>query len=278
MLTLYHSRAGRGERPANLAEESPAENVAWIDLLRPQPDEVAFVKRTTGLDVPSIADLSEIESSSRLRNQNGAIYLSARLVYRADSDQPLTTPVGFVLTRERLITVRFEELNSFTTFANRDLAAESDPLSSAAVFAGLMDAIADHLADILENIAAELEANPQSAELSHAEWLALLLDREATERYQRRLRARLRYARLRHQAAVEDVDYRAARGLDRSLFQALIAGRWIEEAQNLIIEGPAGGRQELARLCARSESVSRQPLGALPAHPRMFADLALGPR
>ena len=71
----------------------------------------------------------------------------------------------------------------------------------------------------------ELEANPQSADLSHAEWLALLLDREATDRYERRLRARLRYARLRHQAAVEDVDYRTARGLDRALFQALTAGQ-----------------------------------------------------
>jgi len=58
---------------------------------------------------------------------------------------------------------------------------------------------------------AELEANPQSADLCHAEWLGLLLDREVTERYERRLRARLRYARLRHQASVEDVDYRAAR-------------------------------------------------------------------
>ena len=67
-----------------------------------------------------------------------------------------------------------------------------------------------------------------------------MLDREVTERYERRLRARLRYAPLRHQASVEDVDYRAARGLDRSLFQAMIAGRWIEDAQNLIIEGPAG--------------------------------------
>jgi magnesium transporter len=107
--------------------------------------------------LPGIADLSEIESSSRLRNRNGAIYLSAPLVYRADSDQPLTTPVGFVLTHERLITVRFEELNVFKTFADRDLAAESDPLSSAAVFAGLMDAIADRLADILESIAGELD-------------------------------------------------------------------------------------------------------------------------
>jgi magnesium transporter len=161
MLTLYHSRAGRGEHPGALSTASLPANVAWIDLLRPEPDEVAFVKRTSGLDVPSIGDLSEIESSSRLRNQNGAIYLSAPFIYRADSDQPMTTPVGFVLTRERLITVRFEALNVFDTFRSRDLAAESDPLSSAAVFAGLMDAIVDRLADILENIATELD------ELSH---------------------------------------------------------------------------------------------------------------
>ena len=154
MLMLYHSRAGRGERPADLASANLAANVAWLDLLNPDPDEAAFVTRTTGLHVPSIEDLSEIESSSRLRNQNGAIYLSAPLVYRADADQPLTTPVGFVLTRERLITVRFEELTPFSTFINRDLAAEADPLTSAAVFAGLMDAITDRLADILETIAA----------------------------------------------------------------------------------------------------------------------------
>ena len=55
---------------------------------------------------------------------------------------------------------------------------------------------------------AKLEADPQSDDLSHAEWLALLLDREATDRHERRLRARLRYARLRHQAAVEDVECR----------------------------------------------------------------------
>jgi DNA replication protein DnaC len=65
----------------------------------------------------------------------------------------------------------------------------------------------------------ELEANPQSAELSHAEWLGLLLDREATDRYERRLRARLRFARLRHQAVVEDIDYRAARARGRKNYQ-----------------------------------------------------------
>jgi DNA replication protein DnaC len=122
---------------------------------------------------------------------------------------------------------------------------------------------------------AELEANPTSATLSHAEWLALLLDREATERYERRLRGKLRFARLRHQAAVEDVDYRAARGLDRTLFQALIGGRWIDEAQNLIIEGPAGvGKSWLA--CALGQKACRDNRSVLYQRiPRMFGDLAL---
>jgi len=122
---------------------------------------------------------------------------------------------------------------------------------------------------------AELEANPSAAELSHAEWLALLLDREATNRYDRRLRSRLRYARLRHQAAVEDVDYRAARGLDRVLFQTLAGGRWIEEAQNLIIEGPTGvGKSWLA--CALGQKACRDNRSVLYQRlPKMFADLAL---
>ena len=66
-----------------------------------------------------------------------------------DPDQPLTTLIGLILTREQLITVRFEELSPFDTFTNRDLAAQSDPLTSAAVFAGLIDAIADRFAQAL---------------------------------------------------------------------------------------------------------------------------------
>ena len=161
MLTLYRTATGRGEQPVDLAHGSLPAEAVWIDMLRPEPDEIAFVKRTTGLEVPGIEELSEIESSSRLRNEAGTLYLSAPFVYRSDTDQPVTTPAGFVLTRERLITVRFEELPSFTNFATHDLSTETDPLSSGAVFAGLMDAISDRLADVLESIAAELD------ELSH---------------------------------------------------------------------------------------------------------------
>ncbi len=121
----------------------------------------------------------------------------------------------------------------------------------------------------------ELAASPRGAELDHAEWLALLLDRECADRQDRRLKARLRYARLRHQATVEDVDYRSPRGLDRALFQKLALGGWITERQNLIIEGPTGvGKSWLAcalghRACRDNHSVLYQRV------PRLFADLAL---
>ena len=62
---------------------------------------------------------------------------------------------------------------------------------------------------------AELEASGEGASLTHADWLGLLVDREMTHRRDKRLAARLRYAKLRHQAVVEDIDYRAPRGLDR---------------------------------------------------------------
>ena len=69
---------------------------------------------------------------------------------------------------------------------------------------------------------AELLADPEAAELDHAAWLGLLLDREATRRMDRRLQTRLRFARLRHpQACPEDIDYRTPRGLDRTLIATL---------------------------------------------------------
>jgi len=65
----------------------------------------------------------------------------------------------------------------------------------------------------------EAEMSDEAAALAHPEWFAILLDREVTYRHDKKLTARLRYARLRQQALVEDVDYCATRGLDRALFQ-----------------------------------------------------------
>jgi DNA replication protein DnaC len=121
----------------------------------------------------------------------------------------------------------------------------------------------------------EIEASAEATALTHPEWLALLLDRELSYRRDRRLLARLRYARLRHQASVEDVDYRAARGLDRALFQKLAAGNWIDAHENLILCGPTGvGKSWLAsalghKACRDDHSVLYQRI------PKLFADLAL---
>lgn len=79
---------------------------------------------------------------------------------------------------------------------------------------------------------------------SAAEWLALLIDREAASRETKRFEARMRSARLRHvNACPEDVDYRARRGLDKALFQSLLSGRWITDKRSLIITGPCGVRK-----------------------------------
>ena len=87
----------------------------------------------------------------------------------------------------------------------------------------------------------ELEAQEETRNLAHAEWLALLLDREAADRGTRRFQIRLRAARLRHsQAAIEDVDYRTPRRLDKALFQQLATCRWIAEHRGLLVTGPCG--------------------------------------
>src|SRR5882724_8489591 len=141
MLTLFDSSVARGRHVADLdAAELPPE-VVWIDLVKPDSAEIAFVQHATGLHVPSKEELSEIESSSRLRSRDGALYLSTPLIYRAQSDLPQSTPVGFVLTRERLVTVRFEELTVFANFVERELRTDDEPLSCGFVFVELMDAI-----------------------------------------------------------------------------------------------------------------------------------------
>ena len=92
----------------------------------------------------------------------------------------------------------------------------------------------------------EQRRQPDSADLSFEDRLAMLVDREVLERDNKRLKARLRFAGLRQIAAPEDVDYRAHRSLDRAMFQRLAQGEWIERQQNLLITGTAKGDARLA--------------------------------
>ena len=120
----------------------------------------------------------------------------------------------------------------------------------------------------------ELQNTPEAAELPHADWLGLLIDREATARDNRRLARRLQVAKLRQAAVIENVDLRTPRGLDRALFQKLTTGQWIRERQHLVITGPTGtGKSWLA--CALGHKACRDGVSVLYKRtPRLFADLA----
>jgi DNA replication protein DnaC len=121
----------------------------------------------------------------------------------------------------------------------------------------------------------EQRKQPDIAALSFEERFALLVDREATERDNKRLVARLRYANLRQNAVIEDVDMKTPRGLDRALFQKLAAGEWIERHQNLLIIGKTGvGKSWIG--CALGHKACRDNRSVLYHRvPRLFDALAL---
>ena len=157
MLTCY-TRTGQMHAALSSAEAALLpDDVVWLDLLSPDAREVALVEQSTGLKLPTFESLSEIETSSRLRTEDGVLYLSAPLVYRPGADAPVPTPLGFVLSRERLVTVRFEPLTAFGTFGEGLRHGGTGRNTSASVFSGLAEAIVDRLADVLESISAELD-------------------------------------------------------------------------------------------------------------------------
>jgi DNA replication protein DnaC len=121
----------------------------------------------------------------------------------------------------------------------------------------------------------ELRQQPNVEELSFEERLGLLVDREVVERESKRLVSRLKYASLRQNAVVEDLDTRAARGLDKALFAKLAAGEWIARHQDLLITGPTGtGKSWLA--CALGHKACRDDRSVLYYRvPRLLDALAL---
>jgi len=112
-------------------------------------------------------------------------------------------------------------------------------------------------------------------EMTFEERLGILLDRETVERETRRLNTRLRKAKLRHNASIEDIDFRHPRGLDRSVVLRLADCEWIKKKQNLIITGPTGaGKSYLA--CAFAQKACREGYSAAYLRmPRLFQELSL---
>lgn len=120
---------------------------------------------------------------------------------------------------------------------------------------------------------AEQMNSPEMAALTFEERLGLLVDRQLTERDNKRMARRLANAKLRQQASIEDLDFRTVRGLDRTLVARLSEGTWLRQGQHVLITGPTGvGKSYLA--CALAQKACRDGIDALYIRmPRLASDL-----
>jgi magnesium transporter len=157
MLILQTRDLALHETVDDLSAATLSPEVIWIDMCSPTPEEIAFVERVSKQHVPSRAEISEIEVSSRLNIENDVLFLSTPISFRADGVRPATTPVGFVLSARLLITVRFENLPAFAGFKDRCFAGHSVHPSSAGLFIGLLEAVVDRMADVLEHVGSQLD-------------------------------------------------------------------------------------------------------------------------
>ncbi len=126
----------------------------WSDLFDPSPEETARVALQSGVRVPSRDSLQEIESSSRLRADGQFLYASMPLANQTEATGFLPVPLGFILSPQSLVTVRFSEIHAFAVVQAE---VEAGRLGgSAGVFAALIDGMVDYAADMLEKRSAEL--------------------------------------------------------------------------------------------------------------------------
>jgi magnesium transporter len=131
--------------------------VIWIDLLNPTSEEERLAERALGQNIPTRAELAEIEPSSRLYERRGALFMTASVVHGITGNRPDNDPVGFILTDKLLITVRYVDPKPFILFTEY-LCAEPELATSAiGVLAKLLDTIVDRLADELEETAKQIE-------------------------------------------------------------------------------------------------------------------------
>ncbi|GBD57375.1 magnesium transporter CorA family protein [Gluconobacter wancherniae] len=131
--------------------------IVWIDLINPSTEEIDRAEKALGIHVPRREELEEIESSSRHYERSNVLYLSSPLVRRVD-ESAFSYPVGFVLTAQKLVTVRYSDYYAFDV-VGRDIAetANDGTLTPDQVMTQLLEEMINRLADILEGLGRTLD-------------------------------------------------------------------------------------------------------------------------
>ncbi|KAB2950932.1 MAG: magnesium transporter CorA family protein [Rhizobiaceae bacterium] len=143
------------------------EGTVWIDMLAPDPEEDRRVEAAVGVSVPTREEMKDIEESSRLYGESGALYLTIPVVYAATTDTAGVEPVTFIVADRCLVTLRYTTPQPFASYAARSgkpgtnlITAGCDPMD---ILFGLLESITDRLAEHIENAAQTL--NAESARL-----------------------------------------------------------------------------------------------------------------
>ncbi len=153
MIRCFRSDGGRLSGP-----HEDMDGALWLDLVNPGREEEAAVERLLGLDIPTREEMNEIEISSRLYLENGGAFMTAILPAHTDGDDPEMEPVSFVLTPDRLVTVRYHEPRAFVSFPPRAERTALEIPNAESVLVALLEAVVDRLADILERAARDIDA------------------------------------------------------------------------------------------------------------------------
>ena len=156
MLSVYIPHGTTLERRIVESGTLPDEAV-WIDLVSPTTPEDKMVEELLGVAVPTREEMQEIEVSSRLYVENGARYMTATLMCQSDTASPKTTPVTFILSGHRLVTVRYDDPRPFAIVEHRLSRNCPTKINGEIVLVDLLDAVIDRSADILERIGSEVD-------------------------------------------------------------------------------------------------------------------------
>jgi len=129
----------------------------WIDLLNPTSEEEILAESATGADIPTIEEMAEIEISSRLYREEGVAYATILALSHTEQEEFQLKPLTFVLASNHLVTVRYHEPRAISLFEQRLRKEGLGGTSAPHVLLGLIEAIVDRIADILERVAREID-------------------------------------------------------------------------------------------------------------------------
>ncbi len=157
MLTAYRlSEKGLEEILATDPAALPPD-VAWVDLHQPTLDEDRTAERFLAAQIPSREETEEIEFSSRFYAEDGAVFMTATLLTGIDTGKPTLAPFTVVVAGDRIATVRYDDLRAVRQFINRAAKPGSACTSTPAIFLGLIEAVVDRTADVLERISKDVD-------------------------------------------------------------------------------------------------------------------------